>query len=118
MESFEQPRFSRLSALPPNQVRRAGYGGRGFSDEGTLNRHDVWRALEELGIRVDGWEADALLDRFTAEDGSENKVRRGKQAVQFLYQKKLETRRRTMSHTEDITISPLFFVLLCEYQFY
>lgn len=40
-----------------------------------LSRHDVWRALEELGIHVGGWEADALLDRFTLEDGDENRVR-------------------------------------------
>lgn len=51
----------------------AGYGGgRGGGDDGTLSRRDVFRSLEELGVRVDGWEADALLDRFTVEDGSNN----------------------------------------------
>lgn len=73
---------------PSKQVRRASYGGSGFSEEGTLNRHDLWRALDELGIQVDGWEADALLDRFAVEDGSEDKVRKGKQrGVLFLPQK-------------------------------
>lgn len=37
-----------------------------------LSRHDFLRALGELGVR--GWEMDALLDRFTVADGS-NDVR-------------------------------------------
>lgn len=55
------------------QAKKASFGGgRGGGDDGTLSRHDVLRSLEELGVYVDGWEADALLDRFTVEDGGGN----------------------------------------------
>eukprot|EP00752_Nemacystus_decipiens_P004687 g4275.t1 len=42
------------------------------SNDGMLSRNDVLRSLGDLGVHVDGWEADALLDRFTAQDGSDN----------------------------------------------
>lgn len=53
------------------QVKRVSYVG---GDKGTLSRHDVLRALEELEVRVDGWEADALLDRFAVEDGDDKVI--------------------------------------------
>ena len=37
-----------------------------------LSRNDVLRSLQDLGVHLDGWEPDALLDRFTVEDGSRN----------------------------------------------
>lgn len=59
------------------QAKKTSYGGgRSGGDDGTLSRYDVLRSLEELGVHVDGWEADALLDRFTVGDGSDN-VRNG-----------------------------------------
>ncbi|CAM9644787.1 unnamed protein product, partial [Scytosiphon promiscuus] len=43
------------------------------SDGSALSRHDVLEALAEVGVHVDGWQGDALLDRFTvgAANGSE-----------------------------------------------
>ncbi|CAN0068165.1 unnamed protein product, partial [Ectocarpus fasciculatus] len=54
------------------RVKRARYGGgddgRGGGANGrALSRYDFSRALEELGVHVDGWEAGALMDRFGVE---------------------------------------------------
>lgn len=58
---------------PSEQAKKASYGGgRVGDDDGMLSRNDVLRSLADLGIHVDGWEADALLDRFAVEDGSNN----------------------------------------------
>lgn len=62
-----------LFERPSEQAKKASYGGgRGGGDESELSRHGVLRSLEELGVHVDGWEADALLDRFAVEDGNNN----------------------------------------------
>ena len=40
-----------------------------LADSGwTLSRRNFSRALEELDIRVHGWEKDALLDRFEVDE--------------------------------------------------
>ncbi|CAM9664137.1 unnamed protein product [Ectocarpus sp. 6 AP-2014] len=54
------------------RANRASYGGGddgrgGGASGGTLSRYDFSRALEELGVHVDGWEAGALMDRFGLE---------------------------------------------------
>ncbi|CAM9649226.1 unnamed protein product, partial [Ectocarpus sp. 12 AP-2014] len=54
------------------RANRASYGGGddgrgGGAPGGTLSRYDFSRALEELGVHVDGWEAGALTDRFGVE---------------------------------------------------
>lgn len=41
-----------------------------LADSGeTLSRRNFSRALKELDIRVHGWEADALFDRFEVDEG-------------------------------------------------
>lgn len=57
--------FSDPPARSSGQAKKASYVG---GDGGTLSRDDVLRALEELEVHVGGWEAEALLDRFAAED--------------------------------------------------
>lgn len=43
----------------------------------TISQQDFWRALEKMQIRVHGWEANALLDRFEVEeDGIVSKFQR------------------------------------------
>ncbi|CBN74701.1 hypothetical protein Esi_0037_0136 [Ectocarpus siliculosus] len=54
------------------RANRASYSGGddgrgGGASGGTLSRYDFSRALEELGVHVDGWEAGALMDRFGLE---------------------------------------------------
>lgn len=61
-----------MFSIHTKQAKRASYGGGGDgrgggASGGTLSRYDFSRALEELGVHVDGWEAGALMDRFGVE---------------------------------------------------
>lgn len=51
-----------------------------------MSRYDFSRALEELGVHVDGWEAGALMDRFGVE-------------MEEVYQAKTRTARNTNHST-------------------
>lgn len=67
-------------AIHFNQAKRASYGGGdygggGGASGGTLSRYDFSRALEELGVHVDGWEAGALMDRFGVEMDEVNQAK-------------------------------------------
>ncbi|CAM9284864.1 unnamed protein product, partial [Hapterophycus canaliculatus] len=57
---------------------------RGGSDGTALSRDDVLRALEQLGIDVYGWQADALLDRFTLETANDSEQVDWRALVSFL----------------------------------